>query len=187
VVTLAPLIREFGIQKVVVSTYQAVSGSGRSGVEALENGRADVYPKPIAGNAIPLIGSVGEDGLTTEETKMREESRKIMGLPDLEVHATAVRIPVHTGHSESVYVETEKNASLPEVVEVLRGAPGVVFSGDPDDFPTPLEAAGEPGTYVGRIRVDDRSISYWCVSDNLLKGAATNAVQIAEALAGARV
>ena len=187
VVTLAPLIREFGIQKVVVSTYQAVSGSGRSGVEALENGRADVYPKPIAGNAIPLIGSVGEDGLTTEETKMREESRKIMGLPDLEVHATAVRIPVHTGHSESVYVETEKNASLPEVIEVLRGAPGVVFSGDPDDFPTPLEAAGEPGTYVGRIRVDDRSISYWCVSDNLLKGAATNAVQIAEALAGARV
>jgi aspartate-semialdehyde dehydrogenase len=76
---------------------------------------------------------------------------------------------------------------LPEVVEVLRGAPGVVFSGDLDDFPTPLEAAGEPGTYVGRIRVDDRSISYWCVSDNLLKGAATNAVQIAEALAGARV
>jgi aspartate-semialdehyde dehydrogenase len=187
VVTLAPLIREFGIQKVVVSTYQAVSGSGRSGVEALENGRADVYPKPIAGNAIPLIGSVGEDGLTTEETKMREESRKIMGLPDLEVHATAVRIPVHTGHSESIYVETEKNPSLPEVVEVLRGAPGVVFSGDPDDFPTPLEATGEPGTYVGRIRVDDRSISYWCVSDNLLKGAATNAVQIAEALAGARV
>jgi aspartate-semialdehyde dehydrogenase len=187
VVTLAPLKREFGIRKVVVSTYQAVSGSGRSGVEALENGRADVYPKPIAGNAIPLIGGVGEDGLTTEETKMREESRKIMGLPDLEVHATAVRIPVHTGHSESVYVETEKNASLPEVVEVLRGAPGVVFSGDPDDYPTPLEAAGEPGTYVGRIRVDDRSISYWCVSDNLLKGAATNAVQIAEALAGARV
>jgi aspartate-semialdehyde dehydrogenase len=187
VVTLAPLIREFGIRKVVVSTYQAVSGSGRSGVEALENGRADVYPKPIAGNAIPLIGSVGEDGLTTEETKMREESRKILSLPDLEVHATAVRIPVHTGHSESLYVETEKNASLPEVVEVLRGAPGVVFSGDPDDFPTPLEAAGEPGTYVGRIRVEDRSISYWCVADNLLKGAATNAVEIAEALVGARV
>jgi aspartate-semialdehyde dehydrogenase len=187
VVTLAPLIREFGIRKVVVSTYQAVSGSGRSGVEALENGRADVYPKPIAGNAIPLIGGVGEDGYTTEETKMREESRKILSLPDLEVHATAVRIPVHTGHSESVHVETERDASLPEVVEVLRRAPGVVFSGDADDFPTPLEAAGEPGTYVGRIRVEDRSISYWCVSDNLLKGAATNAVQIAETLVGARV
>jgi aspartate-semialdehyde dehydrogenase len=187
VVTLAPLIREFGVRKVVVSTYQAVSGSGRSGVEALENGRGDVYPKPIAGNAIPLIGGVGEDGYTTEETKMREESRKILGLPDLEVHATAVRIPVHTGHSESVYVETERNASLDEVVEVLRSSPGVVFSGDPQDFPTPLEAAGEPGTYVGRVRVEDSSVSYWCVADNLLKGAATNAVQIAETLVGARV
>jgi aspartate-semialdehyde dehydrogenase len=187
VVTLAPLIREFGVRKVVVSTYQAVSGSGRSGVEALENGRGDVYPKPIAGNAIPLIGSVGDDGYTTEETKMREETRKILSLPDLEVHATAVRIPVHTGHSESVYVETEERVSLPEVVEALRGAPGLVFSGDADDFPTPLEAAGEPGTYVGRIRVEDSSISYWCVADNLLKGAATNAVQIAEALIGARV
>src|SRR3712207_3948213 len=187
VVTLAPLIREFGVRKVVVSTYQAVSGSGRSGVEALENGRGDVYPKPIAGNAIPLIGGVGEDGYTTEETKMREESRKILGIPDLEVHATAVRIPVHTGHSESVYVETERDAALPEVVEALRAAPGVVFAGDPADFPTPLEAAGEPGTYVGRIRVEDGSVSYWCVADNLLKGAATNAVQIAETLVGARV
>jgi aspartate-semialdehyde dehydrogenase len=187
VVTLAPLIREFGIRKVVVSTYQAVSGSGRSGVQALENGRGDVYPKPIAGNAIPLIGGMGEDGYTTEETKMREETRKILSLPDLEVHATAVRIPVHTGHSESVYVETEERVSLPEVVETLRAAPGVVFSGDADDYPTPLEVAGEPGTYVGRIRVEDRSISYWCVADNLLKGAATNAVQIAESLVGARV
>ena len=187
VVTLAPLAREFGVRKVVVSTYQAVSGSGRSGVEALEDGRGDVYPKPIAGNAIPLIGGVGEHGYTTEETKMREESRKILSLPDLEVHATAVRIPVHTGHSESVYVETEKNATLAEVVETLRGAPGVVFSGDSDDFPTPLEVAGEPGTYVGRIRVEEHAVSYWCVADNLLKGAATNAVQIAEALVGARV
>ena len=187
VVTLAPLAREFGVRKVVVSTYQAVSGSGRSGVEALEDGRGDVYPKPIAGNAIPLIGGVGEHGYTTEETKMREESRKILSLPDLEVHATAVRIPVHTGHSESVYVETEKNATLAEVIETLRGAPGVVFSGDSDDFPTPLEVAGEPGTYVGRIRVEEHTVSYWCVADNLLKGAATNAVQIAEALVGARV
>ncbi|MGB3635577.1 MAG: aspartate-semialdehyde dehydrogenase, partial [Rubrobacteraceae bacterium] len=103
VVTLAPLAREFGLKKVVVSTYQAVSGSGRSGVAALENGREDAYPKPIIGNALPLIGDVGDDGYTTEETKMREESRKILGLPDLEVHATAVRIPVHTGHAESVY------------------------------------------------------------------------------------
>lgn len=187
VVTLAPLAREFGLKKVVVSTYQAVSGSGRSGVAALENGREDAYPKPIIGNALPLIGGVGEDGYTTEETKMREESRKILDLPDLEVYATAVRIPVHTGHAESVYVETEKEVSLPEVLEVLGNAPGIVFSGDAADFPTPLEVAGEPDTYVGRVRVEDHSISYWCVADNLLKGAATNAVQIAESVIGARV
>lgn len=187
VVTLAPLAREFGLRKVVVSTYQAVSGSGRSGVEALEDGLEGVYPKTIAANAIPLIGSLGEDGYSTEETKMREETRKIMGLPDLEVFATTVRIPVHTGHSESVYVETEREASLPEVLEALRDAPGVVFSGDASDFPTPLEAAGESGTFVGRVRVERNVIQYWCVSDNLLKGAATNAVQIAESLIGARV
>jgi aspartate-semialdehyde dehydrogenase len=187
VVSLAPIAREFGVGKVVVSTYQAVSGAGRSGVEALESGRDDAFAKPIVGNAIPLIGGVGEDGYTTEEKKMREESRKILGIPDLPVFATAVRIPVHTGHSESVYVETERRASLPEVLEALGEAPGVVFSGDPADFPTPLEVAGEHGVCVGRVRVEDGSIGYWCVSDNLLKGAATNAVQIAESLVGARV
>ena len=187
VVSLAPLVREFGVRKVVVSTYQAVSGAGRGGVEALESGREDAFTKPIIGNAIPLIGGVGEDGYTTEEKKMREESRKILSRPDLPVFATAVRIPVHTGHAESVYVETEREVSLPEVLEVLSGAPGVTFSGDPADFPTPLEAAGEQGVYVGRVRTEDRTIGYWCVSDNLLKGAATNAVQIAESLVGARV
>ena len=187
VVTLAPLVREFGVKKVVVSTYQAVSGAGRGGVEALESGREDAFTKPIIGNAIPLIGGVGEDGYTTEEKKMREESRKILSMPDLPVFATAVRIPVHTGHAESVYVETEREVSLPEVLEALSAAPGVVFGGDPADFPTPLEAAGEPGVFVGRVRAEDRTIGYWCVSDNLLKGAATNAVQIAESLVGARV
>jgi aspartate-semialdehyde dehydrogenase len=125
---------------------------------------------------------VGEDGYTTEERKMREESRKILSMPDLPVFATAVRIPVHTGHAESVYVETEKKASLPEVLEALRAAPGVVFSGDPAEFPTPLEVAGAPDVFVGRVRAEGNVIEYWCVSDNLLKGAATNAVQIAEAL-----
>jgi aspartate-semialdehyde dehydrogenase len=187
VLTLAPLAREFGLRKVIVSTYQAVSGAGRSGVEALYHGREDAFPKPIAGNAIPLIGGVGEDGYTTEEKKMREESRKILGLPDLPIFATAVRIPVHTGHAESVYVEMERAASLPDVLEVLREAPGVEFSGEPADFPTPLEAAGEPGTFVGRVRVEGDAVSYWCVADNLLKGAATNAVQIAESLVRARV
>ena len=187
VATLAPLAREFGLEKIVVSTYQAVSGAGRSGVEALETGREDAFPKPIVGNAIPLIGGTGEDGYTTEETKMREETRKIMGLPDLPVYATAVRIPVHTGHAESVYVETEREVTLPEVLDVLRAAPGVEFSGDASDFPTPLEVAGEPGTHVGRVRVEGNVIQYWCVADNLLKGAATNAVQIAESLVGVRV
>jgi aspartate-semialdehyde dehydrogenase len=187
VLTLAPLAREFGLEKVVVSTYQAVSGSGRGGVEALEDGRDDVYPKPIHRNAIPLIGGIGEDGYSTEETKMRLETRKILGLPDLPVYATTVRIPVHTGHSESVYVELQREVSREEVLEVLGSAPGVVFSGDADDFPTPLEAAGEPGTFVGRVRVEGNVLQYWCVSDNLLKGAATNAVQIAESLVGARV
>jgi aspartate-semialdehyde dehydrogenase len=187
VLTLAPLAREFGLRKVIVSTYQAVSGAGRSGVEALYHGREDAFPKPIAGNAIPLIGGVGEDGYTTEEKKMREESRKILGLPDLPIFATAVRIPVHTGHAESVYVEMERAASLPDVLEVLREAPGVEFSGELADFPTPLEAAGEPGTFVGRVRVEGDAVSYWCVADNLLKGAATNAVQIAESLVRARV
>jgi len=187
VVTLAPLVREFGISKVVVSTYQAVSGAGRSGVESLENGRGDAFLKPIVGNAIPLIGGVGEDGYTTEEKKMREESRKILSMPDLPVFATAVRIPVHTGHAESLYVETEKEVSLPEVLDALRETPSVVFSGDPADFPTPLEAVGEQGVFVGRVRAEDHAIGYWCVSDNLLKGAATNAVQIAESLVGARI
>ncbi len=187
VVSLAPLARDFGIRKVVVSTYQAVSGAGRGGVEALESGREDAFPKPIVGNAIPLIGGVGEDGYTTEEKKMREESRKILSMPDLPVFATAVRIPVHTGHAESVYVETEEVVTLAEVLEALGEAPGVVFGGDPADFPTPLEVAGEQGVYVGRVRTEDHAIGYWCVSDNLLKGAATNAVQIAESLVGARV
>ena len=186
VVTLAPLAREFGLEKVVVSTYQAVSGSGRGGVEALEDGRGDVYPKPIDRNAIPLVGGVGDDGYTSEETKMRLETRKIMNLPDLDVFATTVRIPVHTGHSESVYVELGREAGLDEVLEVFRSAPGVVFS-DADDSPTPLEVAGDPNTFVGRVRVEGNVVQYWCVSDNLLKGAATNAVQIAEELVRVRV
>ena len=185
-VTLAPLAHEFGLKKVVVSTYQAVSGAGRSGVEALENGREDAFPKVILGNAIPLIGGVGEDGYTTEEKKMKEESRKILSLPELLVFPTAVRIPVHTGHSESVYVETERDVDLAEVLEVLGGAPGISFSGDAAAFPTPLEFAGDPKVSVGRVRVEGNVIEYWCVSDNLLKGAATNAVQIAEYLAGSR-
>ena len=185
VVTLAPIAREFGLKRVVVSTYQAVSGAGRGGVEALENGREDAFPKPIVGNAIPLIGGVDESGYTTEEKKMKEESRKILSLPGLPVFPTAVRIPVHTGHAESVYVETEKEITLPEVLEVFHTAPGVSFSGEAASFPTPLEAAGDSRVYIGRVRVEESAIEYWCVADNLLKGSATNAVQIAESFVGA--
>src|SRR5215218_5337452 len=181
VVTLAPLARELGLKKVVVSTYQPVSGAGRGGVEALENGREDAFPRPIVGNAIPQIGGIGDDGYTTEETKMREETRKILSLPDLPVFATAVRIPVHTGHAESVYVETEREADLPGVLQALGAAPGVEVS---EDFPTPLEVAGEDGTYVGRVRVEGNVVKYWCVADNLLKGAATSASAICTAFVG---
>ena len=118
---------------------------------------------------------------------MKDESRKILSLPDLPVFPTAVRIPVHTGHSESVCVEAGRRVTLEEVLEAFAWAPGVEFSGDAADFPTPLEAAGEPGVYVGRVRVEGNVVEYWCVADNLLKGAATNAVQIAESLVGARV
>jgi aspartate-semialdehyde dehydrogenase len=172
---------------VVDSTYQAVTGAGRSGVEALENGREDAFPKPIVGNAIPLIGGVDESGYTTEEKKMKEESRKILSLPDLPVFPTAVRIPVHTGHSESVYIETEREVMLQKVLEVFEAAPGVYFSGDAASFPTPLEAVGDTGVYAGRVRVEEGAVEYWCVADNLLKGAATNAIQIAESLASVRV
>ncbi|CAA9437261.1 Aspartate-semialdehyde dehydrogenase [uncultured Rubrobacteraceae bacterium] len=182
VVALAPLAREFGLKKVVVSTYQAVSGAGRSGVEALENGKEDAFPRPIVGNAIPMIGGLGDAGDATEETKMREETRKILALPDLPVYATAVRIPVHTGHAESVYVETEREVEISEVLVAFETAPGVEVT---DDFPTPLEVAGEEGTYVGRVRASGNVVQFWCVADNLLKGAATNAVQIAESLVGA--
>jgi aspartate-semialdehyde dehydrogenase len=187
VVALAPIAREFGLGKVVVSTYQAVSGAGRSGVAALEDGAGDAFPKPISGNAIPLIGSVGEDGRTTEETKMREESRKILDLPSLPVYATAVRIPVHTGHAESIYVETEQDASVEDVLAVLGEAPGISLCADPSEFPTPVEVAGDPGVHIGRVRAGEGTVELWCVADNLLKGAATNAVQIAESLIAARV
>ena len=118
---------------------------------------------------------------------MKEESRKILSLPDLPVFPTAVRIPVHTGHAESVYVETEREVTLPEVLEAFSAAPGVSFSGDAASFPTPLEAAGDPKVYLGRVRVEEGAVEYWCVADNLLKGASTNAIQIAESLVSVRV
>ena len=197
VVALAPLHEEAGLKRVVVATYQSVSGSGRSAVAELELGvrssidgtefAPEVYPHPIPFNVLPQIGGLSEEfpGYYTEEAKMVLETRKIMGLPDLPVSATCVRVPVYNGHSEAVNVEFERPISADRAREVLGAAPGVVVMDDPASsvYPLPAQASGEDPVYVGRIR-EDRSVPHgldlWVVSDNIRKGAALNAVQIAE-------
>lgn len=205
---LAPLHAEAGLRRLVVSTYQAVSGSGLAGVEELagqisaasaqdmtaltHDGAAVTLPAPtkyvapIAFDVIPLAGNLVEDGSgeTDEEQKLRNESRKILGIPDLSVSGTCVRVPVFTGHSLSINAEFERPLSVDRARELLEGAPGVAWS----DVPTPLEAAGADPTFVGRLRQDrgvpdGRGLALFLSSDNLRKGAALNAVQIAELLA----
>ena len=197
VVALAPLHRTAGLRRVVVSTYQSVSGTGRSGVGALQQqrqaaahgGEADTgpYPHPIYNNAIPEIGSLKDHypGYFSEEIKMIEETRKIMGLPDLRVTATCVRVPVANSHSETINAEFERPVSVEEAREVLSQADGVVVIDDPAEscYPLAADASGRDPVYVGRIRQDasnPNALDLWCVSDNLRKGAALNAVQIAE-------
>jgi len=202
---LQPLHAAAGLRRLIVSTYQAVSGSGLAGVEELDSqvraavsqettalvhdGRAvDVpapkkYVAPIAFDVVPLAGAIVDDGSleTDEEQKLRNESRKILELADLAVSGTCVRVPVFTGHSLSINAEFERPVSSDRAREVLSGAPGVVL----DDVPTPLHAAGTDPTRVGRIRRDrssDNGLALFCSSDNLRKGAALNAVQIAEVL-----
>lgn len=200
VVVLQPLHAAARIQRVVVSTYQAVSGAGSAAldemyaqVKAMLEGRAPeckVFPHPIAFNVIPQIpqsGAFTDNGYTSEEMKMVNETKKIMGDDSIRVTATAVRVPVHTGHSESVNVETERKLSAGEAREILSNAPGVVVQDDPANqvYPLALDAAGKGDTFVGRIREDishPSALDLWIVSDNLLKGAAYNAVQIAELL-----
>jgi len=201
VLALWPLHRQYGIRRVVVSTYQAVSGAGRKGVDellgqtaALLNQRpAEVkaLPHQIAFNVVPHVEVFRDDteGYTTEEVKLVEESRKIMGLPELRVSATCVRVPVLTGHSESVNVEFERPASPEAVREVLSAAPGVRVVDDPAaaEYPMPLDAAGGDEVLVGRIRADrsaGNALNLWLASDNTRKGAALNAVQIAELVFG---
>lgn len=195
---------EAGLLRMVVSTYQAVSGGGLAGVDELDkqarevtdrardltyDGDAVAFPqaskfaKPIAFNVLPYAGKYVEDGTfeTDEEQKLRNESRKILGLPDLRVSGTCVRVPVYTGHSLSINAEFERAISVARAIDVLSKAPGVVVS----DIPTPLEAAGRDPSFVGRIRqdasVDDgRGLVLFVSNDNLRKGAALNAVQIAE-------
>ena len=205
---LRPLHEAAGLRRLVVSTYQAVSGSGLSGVEELDTQvRAAVeqdtralvhdgggvilpepkkYVRPIAFDVIPLAGSIVDDGSfeTDEEQKLRNESRKILGIPELLVSATCVRVPVFTGHSLSINAEFDRPISVDEALSLLEGAPGVVVT----DVPTPLQAAGADPSYVGRVRQDEgvadgRGLVLFVSNDNLRKGAALNAVQIAELVA----
>ncbi|KRQ87218.1 Aspartate-semialdehyde dehydrogenase [Caloramator mitchellensis] len=191
VVALKPLDLKYKIKRIVYSTYQAVSGAGQSGYEDLKNGVQGIAPKkfqhPIAFNVIPHIDVFMEDGYTKEEIKMINETRKIMHRPDLKVTATTVRVPVYHGHSESINVEFEKDFKLHEVKEILRNSPGIILMDDPNNniYPMPIYAEGKNEVFVGRLRRDDSvdfGLNMWVVADNIRKGAATNAVQIAELL-----
>lgn len=204
---LMPLHREAGLRRLIVSTFQAVSGSGLAGVAELDSQvRAVIdsditalthdgssisfpapakYVRPIAFDVVPVAGSIVDDGLgeTDEEKKLRNESRKILGIPDLLVSGTCVRVPVFTGHSLSINAEFERPLSSERATEILATAPGVELS----DVPTPLQAAGQDPSFVGRIRPDEgvpggRGLVMFVSNDNLRKGAALNAVQIAELL-----
>ena len=192
-VAVAPLHRAAGIERMVVSTYQSVSGTGRAAIDELE-GQAhaslhgmempapQIYPEPIAFNVIGAAGSFAEgEDHTDEERKMMFETRKILGDESIGMAVTCVRVPVRTGHSLAVNLETREPLSASRARELLAAAPGLVL----EDVPTPLRAAGRDEVFVGRIRRDEshpRALSLWIVADNLRKGAATNAVQIAEVL-----
>ena len=194
VVALKPLHDRFKIRRVVVATYQSVSGAGKEGMDELfvqtkagfvnDPIRTEIFTKQIAHNVIPHIDVFMDDGSTKEEWKMAVETRKILD-PDIKVIATCVRVPVFIGHAEAVHVEFELPVSVSEARAALRGAPGVTVVDTREDggYITPLDSQGEDATYVSRIRKDptvEHGLAFWCVSDNLRKGAALNAVQIAE-------
>lgn len=191
VVPLKVLDDAFRIRRVVYSTYQAVSGAGQKGYQDLEDGLCGALPKkfphPIAGNCIPHIDVFLDNGNTKEEQKMIDETRKILSRPDLRVSATCVRVPVYHGHSESINVEFERPFELSEVFRLLNEKEGIIVRDDPKNniYPMPIEAAGTDPVYVGRIRRDEsveNGLNFWCVADNIRKGAALNAVQIMELL-----
>jgi aspartate-semialdehyde dehydrogenase len=198
VVALWPIHTVNPIQRIVVDTYQAVSGTGWRAVDELQaqseahvRGDAmprEIYPHQIHLNVIPEIGSYKGDGLFSEERKMIDETRKIFHAPDLPVSATCVRVPVAVGHSEAIHVELERPMQPDEARELLRAAPGIVVVDDPleSQYPMPLSAAGSDAVFVGRIRSDPshpRGLVLWVVSDNLRKGAALNAIQVFELVA----
>jgi aspartate-semialdehyde dehydrogenase len=201
VMALKPLHDASPVRRVIVSTYQATSGAGVQGTSDLVEGtRAaleesqytyKVFKHPIAFNAIPQIGSVKEEGYTSEELKMVYETRKILGDDSIQINATCVRIPVANCHSETITVETERPISPAEARELFAAFPGLAVVDDTPNgrYPLPSECSGRDEVFIGRIRRDlshPNGLSFWCVSDNLRKGAATNAVQIAELLAAHR-
>ena len=191
VMALAPIHKRYGIERVVVSTYQSITGTGVKAVQQLENEYQGVdgekaYPHPIHRNALPHCDVFMENGYTKEEMKLVNETHKILD-PNIKVTATAVRIPVVGGHSESVNLTLSQAADLDEVRELLNNTPGVVVIDDLDNngYPMPLDAEGKDDVFVGRIRKDEsqeKGLNLWIVADNLRKGAATNTVQIAEYL-----
>ncbi|NTU57357.1 MAG: aspartate-semialdehyde dehydrogenase [Chlorobiaceae bacterium] len=195
VVVLKPLFDRYGIRRIVVSTYQSVTGKGKAGRDALESELAGNVPEQfthfhqIAFNAVPQIDSFTDNGYTKEEMKMVNETRKIMGDQTLSVSPTTVRIPVYGGHGESVNVELESDFDIDDVRKLLAGSPGIVLQDDPSArlYPMPLTSYEKDEVFVGRLRPDfwnPRTLNMWIVADNLRKGAATNAVQIAEVLVG---
>jgi aspartate-semialdehyde dehydrogenase len=211
IVAVAPLHREFGLRELVVASYQAVSGAGKIGIDTLVNqidkvaGDASLgsrsgnvrqavgddlgpFPAPLALNVVPWAGSLKEHGWSSEELKVRNESRKILGLPDLKVSATCVRVPVVTGHSAAIHAVFGTEVDAEAAREALRHAPGVILVDDPaaGEFPMPIDAVGTDPSWVGRIRrsLDDpRALDLFVTGDNLRKGAALNTAQIAELLA----
>lgn len=192
VVAINPLHKKYKIKRMVVSTYQSITGTGVKAVKQMMNERegkpADMaYPYPIDMNCFPHGGSFLENGYTTEEQKLIDESRKIMGDSSIMVSPTVVRIPVVGGHSESVNLEFEKDYKIEDVFSILKSSPGITVQDNPSKniYPMPKYAEGKDDVFVGRIRRDDsqpNSLNLWVVSDNLRKGAATNAIQIAEYL-----
>ena len=192
VVALAPLHKQYKIKRLVVSTYQSVTGTGVKAVQQMENERKGIngemaYPHPIDLNCFPHGGSFEENGYTTEETKLVNETRKILGDQSINVTATVVRIPVRGGHSEAVNVEFHNEYDLQNVKKLLSESPGIVVQDDPKNniYPMPKFSEGKDDVFVGRLRRDlsqPKSLDMWVVSDNLRKGAATNAIQIAEYL-----
>ena len=191
VLPLAPLHKAYGIKRIVVSTYQSVTGAGQRGIEQLEAERAggsgSKFPHRIDLNILPHIDSFLPDGYTKEEMKMVNEPRKILGDSGIAVSATTVRVPVKGGHSESVNVEFLRPFELKDAVQLMADMPGVVIQDKPEEnlYPMPLTAWEKDEVFVGRIRRDpsvENGLNLWCVSDNIRKGAATNAVQIAQVL-----